>query len=214
MTGRAIDARIDALFVEGPDDGAVVNALIKRRLGIDLAVRPWLVRTKDDGGGARWAVREFEAYASSARPDARVGLIVDRDDTANDGWPPLAALIQRLDGTAAAVPDADGTILRNRYGIWMWPDNQRHGDLEAFLADLLPRSAALEYAREASRVAKRDHAAEYEVRHERKAALKVRSVWRDASGAGGYGHLVRNLELTASPGAEAFVTWFTRLFLT
>jgi hypothetical protein len=30
---REINARIDALFVEGPDDGALVNALVNRLTG-------------------------------------------------------------------------------------------------------------------------------------------------------------------------------------
>jgi hypothetical protein len=40
---REINARIDALFVEGPDDGAVVNAFVKKRVAIDLAKAPYLV---------------------------------------------------------------------------------------------------------------------------------------------------------------------------
>jgi hypothetical protein len=34
---REINAGIDAPFVEGPDDGALVNALVKQLTGIDLA---------------------------------------------------------------------------------------------------------------------------------------------------------------------------------
>jgi hypothetical protein len=96
----------------------------------------------------------------------------------------------------------------------MWPDNVSHGDLETFVAGIVPASGLLTYAGESCRVAKADHAAEYEPRHARKAALKVRSVWRDASAAGGYGHLIRNLELTPSPTCDAFLAWFTKLFLT
>jgi hypothetical protein len=96
----------------------------------------------------------------------------------------------------------------------MWPDNVSHGDLESFVTGIIPQSAILTYATEACRIAKDDHAAEYELRHARKAALKVRSVWRDASAAGGYGHLVRNLTLTPTPAADAFLAWFKALFLT
>ena len=49
---REIDARIDALFVEGPDDGAVVNALVKKLLEIDLAAKPRrVIRANELGGG-------------------------------------------------------------------------------------------------------------------------------------------------------------------
>jgi hypothetical protein len=109
---------------------------------------------------------------------------------------------------------------------WGWRDRRRpvwhldvarqrrHGDLETFVADIIPQAPILAYANEACRIAKADHAAEYERRHARKAALKVRSVWRDASAAGGYGHLVRNLPLTQTPACDAFVAWFRTLFLT
>lgn len=105
-------------------------------------------------------------------------------------------------------------IVDGRYGVWMWPDNVNHGDLESFVGGIVPPSALLTYAAEACRVAKDDHAAEYEDGHARKAALKVRSVWRDAGAAGGYGHLIRNLELMPTPASGAFLSWFTRLFLT
>ena len=111
-------------------------------------------------------------------------------------------------------PIGAGAIVDGRYGIWMWPDNVSHGDLEVFVAGIIPQSATLMYATEACRIAKEDHAAEFDLHHFRKAALKVRSVWRDASAAGGYGHLVRNLPLASTPASDAFLAWFTKLFLT
>jgi hypothetical protein len=89
-----------------------------------------------------------------------------------------------------------------------------HGDLETFVAGIVPQSSALAYATEVSRIAKEEHGAEYALGHSRKAALKVRSVWRDASAAGGYGHLVRNLALVETPASAAFLAWFRELFLT
>jgi hypothetical protein len=122
-------------------------------------------------------------------------------------------LLRRLGPEALADPAPAGALVDGRYGIWMWPDNVSHGDLETFVTGIVPQSALLTYALEACRVAKADHAAEYEPRHARKASLKIRSVWRDASAAGGYGHLIRNLELTPTPASAAFLAWFTRLFL-
>jgi hypothetical protein len=96
----------------------------------------------------------------------------------------------------------------------MWPDNVTHGDLETFVGDIIPQAPLLTYAAEACRIAKDDHAAEYELRHSRKAALKVRSIWRDARVAGGYGHLINSLTLTPTRASDAFMAWFTALFLT
>jgi hypothetical protein len=212
---RELNDKIDALFVEGPDDGAVVNALVKKIVGIDLARAPRrIVRTRDEGGGDAWALRELRSYIETARPTARVGLIVDRDSAANDKWPAVSSILRELGVKPPDGPSAEGAIVDGRYGIWMWPDNVSHGDLETFVAGIVPQSAALTYAVEACRVAKDEHAAEYELGDARKAALKVRSVWRDASAAGGYGHLIRNLELTQTAASGAFLAWFTRLFLT
>jgi hypothetical protein len=210
---REINKRIDALFVEGPDDGAVVNALVKKLARVDLAA-PRLVKCREEGGGDSWALREFEQYIATERPGARVGVIVDRDDTTNDKWPAVSALLRRLGAETRGGPTAAGVIVDGCHGVWMWPDNVSHGDLEDFVAGIVPQSALLTYAAEACRVAKDDHAAEYELGHARKAALKVRSVWRDASAAGGYGHLIRNLALAPTPASGAFLAWFTKLFLT
>jgi hypothetical protein len=210
---RAIDARVDALFVEGPDDGAVVNALVHKRLGVDLSKRPHLVRATDRGGGDVWALGQFDAFVTTARPEARVGVIVDRDGPENDKWPAVRDRLRRLGGSVDD-PTEGGAIVGGRYGIWMWPDNGSHGALETFVAEIVPASPALAYAEEASRIAREVHGAEYEAGHARKAALKVRSVWRDASAAGGYGHLVRNLPLVETAASKAFLSWFVALYLT
>ena len=85
---REIDRRRDFLVVEGPDDGAVVNAYVKKALGLDLtAGNRRIVRTKEDGAGDSWALEEFAKYVREAKEDARVGLIVDRDGADNDKWP-------------------------------------------------------------------------------------------------------------------------------
>lgn len=207
-------AKVDALFVEGPDDGALVNALVKRLTGTELAQRPYLVRTSDQGAGASWTTREFEDYVAEDQPGARIGLIVDRDSAANDKWPTVSAILRRLGLDTRDGPGAAGAIVDGRHGIWMWPDNVSLGDLETFVVGIIPQAPILAYATEACRIAKNEHAAEYELHHARKAALKVRSVWRDASAAGGYGHLVRNLPLTQTPACDAFIAWFRTLFLT
>lgn len=216
---REINARIDALFVEGPDDGALVNALVNRLTGIDLAREPYHVVKALPDGGDTWAVRQFKKRIAEGRRrasndlQARIGLIVDRDDDTNDKWPTVSAILRDLGMNSSSGPDRTGAIVSGRYGIWMWPDNINHGDLETFVAGILPQAPILAYAAEACQIAKDDHAAEYEPRHARKAALKVRSVWRDASAAGGYGHLVRNLPLTQTAACDAFLAWFRALFL-
>lgn len=213
---RMINPKIDALFVEGPDDGAVVNALVEKLTGNELSRRPYLVRAADTGGGTQWALREFDEYVAKAPDGARVGVIVDRDGVERrpDNWPAVLARLSRL-GATDGSPCATGHIVQGRFGIWMWPDNITvGGDLEDFVAGIVPQSPLLSFAEESSRIARDAHGAEYDAAHFRKAFLKVRSIWRDASAAGGYGHLVRNLPLTETQASSAFLAWFTKLFLT
>jgi hypothetical protein len=137
---REINDKIDALFVEGPDDGAVVNALVEKLVGIDLARRPHrVVRTREEGGGDSWAIREFEDYIAKTHQGARVGLIVDRDDATNDKWPAVSEILRRLGMDPRSGPTADGAIVQGRFGIWMWPDNVSHGALEGFVAGIIPK---------------------------------------------------------------------------
>jgi hypothetical protein len=110
---REINARIDALFVEGPDDGAVVNAFVKKRAGIDLAKSPYLIRAKPEGGGDAWALQQFDKHVA----EARVGVIVDRDAVENDKWPAVRQRLIRLGGTFDAPPPTGAIIGGRRAGL-------------------------------------------------------------------------------------------------
>ncbi|MBX3228334.1 MAG: hypothetical protein KIT84_06760 [Labilithrix sp.] len=203
--------KLDALFVEGPDDGAFINALVAKMRGLKIADSR-LVRTLPDAGDA-WALKAFDDYVNETkgRPDVRVGLVLDRDLPDNDKWPSVQGRLKAL-GLSAPAPASEGAVVDGRYGIWMWPDNVTHGTLETFVAAVLSPSPTYEFAHDVSRTARESHGAEFRERDLPKAALKVRSVWRDATAAGGYGHLVRNLEVLPDPAA-AFLAWFDTLFL-
>ena len=181
MTTRAIRPREDLLFVEGPDDGVFVNALVKRHLEVDLADLR-LVKTNPDGGGADWALGKFDEALRSPRRDARVGLIIDRDREENDKLPAVRA---RFDAVRHAVDS--GAVTPGQFDIWMWPNNKDLGDLETLIAAMAPPPPdLLTHADRASREARSTHGAEFRAQDELKATLKVRSIWLDARRAGGY----------------------------
>ncbi|MFO0681131.1 MAG: DUF3226 domain-containing protein [Sandaracinus sp.] len=208
MTRRALCKGLDQLIVEGTDDRAFINALVQRRLGVDI-VAPKLIKTRDDGGGASWALSEFAEQLKTPRPTARVGLVLDRDAAANDNLPRVRA---QLESVAARV--RDGAIHDGQFGIWMWPDNASYGDLEDLVLSMAGSSPLLEHAATSTRHARSGLTAEYRESDERKATLKVRSIWLDAARAAGYGHLVHRLDLADTPGTRSFLEWFERLFLT
>ncbi len=146
----------------------------------------------------------------------RIGLIVDRDgiEGRDDNWPKVQSRIP----SAPVEPNAEGFIFSDaatgaRLGLWMWPDCGSLGDLEFLLGRLLPPLPAWSWAREATTAARVTHGAEFQAADQRKAELKVRSAWLDKP-QGGYGHLVTKLDLTDDPAAQAFLTWFERLYLT
>lgn len=223
---RLIDPRIDRIAISESDDtiakvllcgadgpvplgtlGEGVSRVLTLALHLALTQHGFLLVDEIENG-LHWSVMpqvwrflvetalagQLERRIAEAHPDARVGLIVDRDDTANDNWPAVSAILRRLGVDTRDGPSAAGAIADGRHGIWMWPDNVGHGDLEDFVAGIIAPSSILAYAAEACRIAKDDHAAEYELRHAR--------------------HLVRNLPLTPTPASDAFIAWFTMLFLT
>jgi hypothetical protein len=64
-------------------------------------------------GGDTWAVRQFKKRIEEGRRQAgndlqaRVGLILDRDDETNDKWPTVAAILRDLGvdpGSARTAP--------------------------------------------------------------------------------------------------------------
>lgn len=78
-----------------------------------------------------------------------VGIVVDADDNPNDRW---RSVMNRLKDVALAEkmklpkkPKPRGVIIDSRpavriprIGIWMMPDNQSEGQLEDFIADMIP----------------------------------------------------------------------------
>ncbi len=120
MTARAIRWGIDALFVEGPDDGATVNAIVTKVLA--TAIEPQrLVKCDERGGGFETASRQFDAFVRDAHDGARIGLIVDRDTAENDKWPAVRARLAKL-GLPVDEPRPDGFIVDGRFGIWSPPE--------------------------------------------------------------------------------------------
>lgn len=138
----------DALFVEGPDDGVVVNALADKGLVIDLA-RSRLIKVgkRDGAGGFDQALALFRDAASAIKPGGRIGLLVDRDgvDGKPDRWDDVRATLLHLGLGPPATPPSEGWVSSgstpgSRVGVWLMPDNLRNGDLEDFLEELLPEN--------------------------------------------------------------------------
>lgn len=71
-----------------------------------------------------------------------IGIIADADDELSTRWSDICQEVQRAQkGTALpAQPEFGGTIVggKPRIGIWIMPDNRSQGELEDFVAAMVP----------------------------------------------------------------------------
>lgn len=204
------------LFVEGPDDGSVVNAIVLDRRGLDLSKKGQRVVKVATGWSA--ALEEFRIAVEKVGGDGRIGLLLDRDGGPGQGdrWTNVRDTLRRL-GYEVGEPRAEGWFERRggraRVGVWLMPDNVHLGDLETFLEALLPVDRSLWDHSIAATTASKNHGSTFLDKDERKARLHAWTAWLDEPG-GGYGLAIKRKNLgSASPAADAFVAWFKALFL-
>ena len=72
-----------------------------------------------------------------------IGFLLDADDNPLARWDAVANRLRSAGINAPGTPDPNGTIIdatddTPRIGIWMMPDNQSPGELEDFVAQMIP----------------------------------------------------------------------------
>ena len=72
-----------------------------------------------------------------------IGLLVDADSNPTARWNGISNRLRAAGIDAPTTPDANGTIIAAtddtpRIGIWLMPDNQSRGELEDFVAEMIP----------------------------------------------------------------------------
>lgn len=220
---RELSMRLDSLFVEGPDDGVVVNALVRKLLGQEIgrAKERKIVKRNDAAPGVEGAIDLFDKALGIVGENHRVGLLIDRDgvDGKPDRWPAVSAALARRGFTPPDAPPRagwthDGLPRSSRVGVWLMPDNEAFGDLETLLARMVPSDDALwPYAQGATDLAPACQA-RFKPKDQRKALIHAWTAWQDEPG-GGYGLALDRgaLRATGHPDAAALAEWFRRLFL-
>ena len=138
---------IRRLIVEGESDRQVVLRLLREG---DFGFRtdeilvepahgyPNMVKT------IRVRLSEPQFYSNQAR--AAVGVVVDADNDIDTIWNQITAelLRARVDVSGRNSPTPDGSLFVRpkphlKVGVWVMPDNERSGELEDFLASMVPR---------------------------------------------------------------------------
>ena len=122
------------LLVEGQDDKHIVDHVYRKRFGSEP---PFEI---EDSGG--FTLLRDKIGLTLRAPDREVvGIIVDANDDLMARW---ASVTDRIRNVCPDIelgdPAPDGTIVGNepRVGIWLWPDNESRGEIEDFVARMIP----------------------------------------------------------------------------
>ncbi len=120
------------LLVEGQDDKHIVLQLCERH----QSTRSFFI---DDKGNID-QVLESIALEIKAPDRQAVGILVDANDDRTRRWAAVQNRLRRAGITSPQSPDPDGTIIQAnpRIGIWLMPDNTSAGELEDFVAKMIP----------------------------------------------------------------------------
>ena len=128
------------LLVEGPNDKHVIKHLSER-------LDPALAFAIKDYEGIDGVLEHISGHIDEpARP--AIGIMVDADTVPSESWLRVCGQIRNAARTISplpATPDPQGTIIPEnpntsspRIGVWIMPDNVSLGELETFVADMIP----------------------------------------------------------------------------
>ena len=196
------------LLVEGQDDKHVVIHIRERNIPMpEFCI-------KDKG-----SVEEvLSSISSEVKVSGRevVGIMVDANDDLASRWQAVADKVSKIDVALPASPCQSGTVVgqipnfpRLRLGIWLMPDNVTSGELEHFIAAMIPEDdpvwpLAREYI---GRIAEPAFRPKKKIRAEVYAWLAARKEPRRMGLAIGAG----DLEIETAV-CDKFVAWLRSLF--
>lgn len=131
-----------ALVVEGSSDKHVVRHIWFRqsRLAPDITQLPFVIAEKE---GKPRLLEDIRIEATTPNRLA-VGFIVDADVNAIDTWQSVRNRLGTANIRAPSALDQSGVVIEPatefdpRIGIWIMPDNSSPGELEDFVAEMVP----------------------------------------------------------------------------
>ena len=120
------------LLVEGSDDEHVVEHL-RQRLASDIAFQ---YETKEGIDPL------LESIDVEITVDGRLalGIMIDANDDLAARWDAISHRLRKANVEPPAQPERGGTVIDGdpRVGVWLMPDNSTRGELENFVAELIP----------------------------------------------------------------------------
>ena len=193
------------LLVEGPDDKHVALHTWHRHAGEP----PFYV---EDKGGVDALLDSIEVEIKAPGRQA-VGIMLDANDDPAGRWNQVKHRLSQVNIIAPKNLCASGTIINShpRVGVWLMPDNTACGELENFVARMIPAGDAVwplsqDYI-EGIPAAARKFRKKKKARAQVHAWLAAREDPRLMGAAIGAGDLAVD-----GPLCQAFVDWLERLF--
>lgn len=196
------------LLVEGTDDSYVVAQIRDRN-------QPMPEFSISDKNGINSLL---DSIPQEVREPARqtVGIVVDSDTNMSSRWDAIRNRLLNEGFDVPTQPDPNGTIIPEtedlpRVGVWLMPDNQSIGELEDFVARMIPSNDPVwplsEDYIEGIPLADRKFAENKTQRAKVHAWLAAREDPRQM----GQAIRARDLEVSGEL-CEKFVVWLRRLF--
>ncbi len=134
MADRPASSDEYVLLVEGPDDQHVVRHLCESNSNMPV----FYILNKVD------VYRLLAGIPGEILAEGRkvVGILVDANDNIHARWQAVSDRLLSVGIATPAAPEPNGTIIdfdgRPRVGIWLMPNNLSSGELEDFIASLIP----------------------------------------------------------------------------
>ena len=127
------------LLVEGVDDEHVITKLLERH-GL-----PKSFHIEEKGG---YEELRASIYNEVQAPQRRVlGIVADANDYPSRRWKSISDRLKEADCAVPSDLAAAGNVFagprRTRVGVWLMPNNKNRGELEDFVADMIPPDDAV-----------------------------------------------------------------------
>ena len=125
------------LLVEGTDESHVIRCLRDRSEGMpsfDVAHK---------GGIGPLLEAIYPEVMMSGR--SALGILVDANDDRQARWRAVTDRLRKAGVEPPSEPEPSGVIIEGapRIGVWMMPDNESPGELENFIAKMIPAGDAI-----------------------------------------------------------------------
>jgi len=205
------------LLVEGVDD---LNTIIHLMTRHDIDWDSWSEKDKRiphvySCGGYSPLLESLGVFAKTIQ---KLGILIDANEHPFDRWRQVKGRLSKNNISLPDNPASDGVIVPGfnpdwKIGVWLMPDNSLPGQLENFLATLIPPDdPCWPYAQEATQHAKSIGAA-FQDNDFLKARIHTWLAWQSEPGKP-FGTAIKAAFFNYdSPVALKFVDWFKKLFL-